>query len=272
MSLKTIFFLFFLFFVSFGEEIKDSTKNIVADTTKLNNTDSTIKSEAIEESDTVNTISNNVDSTASDSVSEIAAKQDSIVGYGKITISSNPESTALYFDDELKGHTPITIDSIIPGKHSLKLKRSGYYVKKASVNVKAGSSANINLDLIKPSTLKVNSSIVNAVISLNGKMVGQTPFNNSKLKPDKYEISIQAPGFEMQDTTLTLTSGSVDSLYFNFGETVEKKSDREESKAVEKSEPEEKTKLQRILNKVAIGVFCAFTAMILLIELNQNND
>lgn len=271
MSLKIIGIICFLFLASFGEVVSDSASASVADTAKLNDTISTKNVKVSEENSIVDSLKSDIDSSKS-SESETAEISDTVVEYGEVTISSNPESTSLYFDDELKGYTPITIDSILPGKHVLKLKRSGYYVKKASLNIKAGSSANINFDLIKPSTLKIGSSISNAVISLNGKMVGQTPFENEKLKPGKYEVSLQVPGFEMQDTTLTLSSGSVDSLYFSFGESVETKSEQQESKSEEKNEPKEKTKLQKVLNKVAIGVFAAFTALILLIELNQNND
>lgn len=190
--------------------------------------------------------------------------------FGKISVTTKPESTSLYFDGNLIGVTPVTIDSILPGKHTIKLKKNGYYVKKATLNIKEGSSSDINFDLIKPATLKIVSTPENAVISLNGKMVGQTPFDNSKLKPGKYEISIQSPGFAAQDTTLNLTSGSIDSLFFTFGEPVDtvQEADTESSEG----EPQEKSRIEKVLNKVAIGIFAAFTALILLIELNHNNE
>lgn len=199
------------------------------------------------------------------------------VMYGKLTVSSTPESASLFFDDEFRGVTPIIIDSINPGKHSLKLKKSGHYVKKASLNIKPSSSADIKFDLIKPATLTISSTPEKAVVSLNGKMVGQTPFKDSKLKPKKYEVSIQSPGFPAQDTIITLQSGAEDSLSFIFGKekSVEEKTSNKIDDAGNETpneETEEKTKIEKVLNKVAIGVFAAFTALILLIELKQNND
>lgn len=190
--------------------------------------------------------------------------------FGKISVTAKPESTLLYFDEKLIGYTPVTLDSILPGKAYSQTKKSGYYVKKASLNVKAGSNADLDFELLKPSTLKISTIPEKAVVSLNGKMVGQTPFASSKLKPGKYEISVQSSGFEAQDTTLNLLNGSVDSLFFSFGESVDSISDSDEQGA--EGEPQEKTRIEKVLNKVAIGIFAAFTALILLIELNHNNE
>lgn len=289
MNLKRIFIALLLFSLINAQEKSDSTiasqdSVTVADSginTSVSQVESSLKDSAVvEETDSTDenmpALTESDDEIVDDSLSfeekgDIEDTVSQAESFGKITISSNPESTSLFFDDELKGVTPILIDSIVPGKHIIKLKRSGYYVKKAAINIKAGSSAEINFDLIKPATLKINSTPDKAVISLNGKMVGQTPFQDSKLKPGKYEVSVQVAGYEAQDTTITLGNGREDALTFSFGEVKDTTTLKQEKGDTE-SVPEEKSKIEKVLNKVAIGIFVAFTALILLIELSHNNE
>lgn len=192
---------------------------------------------------------------------------------GILQVKTVPDSARLIFNGKEIGVTPFRIDNIKPGKHTLILKKSGHFVKKVSVNVKAGSNSEVEIKLSKPSTLVVNSQPEGAVVSLNGKMVGQTPYIDRKLKPQKYEITLQKSGFPVIDTVINLENNKADTLNFTL---VEENTKKDEIKSTadeiinDAGEDEEKSKLSKVMNKVAIGIFAAFTAIILFIELNQN--
>jgi hypothetical protein len=54
---------------------------------------------------------------------------------GSLSVSSDPPDTEVYLDGELKGKTPLLLYSILVGKYSIKLVKSGYDDYNSAINV-----------------------------------------------------------------------------------------------------------------------------------------
>ena len=260
--------------------ILDSTKNSKvkkeSDDVEKKSTDSTIIDTA---KDTTKIEAEQADTLKNDTALVVVEDEESIetieelsATFGKLTITTDPDSATVIFDDTEKGITPIIIDSITPGKHSLVIKKGGYFVKKVSVNTKIDTDSKLNFNLVKPATLVVLSTPEKAVVSLNDKMVGETPFTTKTLKPKEYKLSLQLVNRETIDTTILLENGAIDTLSFKFKTTSSTDTTiQSDSAVVAVDEAAEKEKrIKKILNFVSIGIFAAFTAIVLIIELSHN--
>ncbi len=188
---------------------------------------------------------------------------------GTLTIITVPDSAVVVFDDDVKGKSPIVLNDIIPGKHTIILKKKGYFVKKATVNVTAGSDSELTFELVKPVHLSISSEPAGATVSLNKKQVGKTPFVDGTLKPGTYDVSITLAEYKREQHAVTLESGEKDSMHVTLMPLTK---ETEDTTAVieERKEKKEKSKLASILDKVALGLFVGFSIIILVIELTQD--
>lgn len=71
---------------------------------------------------------------------------------GSISASSSPSDAEMYLDNIFKGLTPITLDSITPGTHTVLIKLSGYQDYSSQVQVTAGQTTQISATLIQAAT------------------------------------------------------------------------------------------------------------------------
>ena len=69
-------------------------------------------------------------------------------GYGQLTITSTPEGASIYFDDEPKGRTLLTLSKIFVGPHKLRLDSSGYEDWEEYISISSLQKKEINIDLI----------------------------------------------------------------------------------------------------------------------------
>ncbi len=74
---------------------------------------------------------------------------------GSISVSSAPSGASIYLDSAYKGMTPMMIDSIEPGSHTIELELGGYQVWSQTVYVDAGKTSDVypSLQLKTPSAI-----------------------------------------------------------------------------------------------------------------------
>lgn len=224
-----------------------------------------------------------------------------------LTILSVPDSAFVIIDGKLRGKTPVTLERIDPGKHTIVLKRRGYFSKKVTISLPPGNQHTLNFDLIAPANLVITSNPDSAKVSLNGKAVGQTPYNNKRLKAGEYNITIEKEGYLSYYQKVSLSSDKKDSIHIlllsdssSISESTEDsvhtltateetikqtglvaetpphveqestptEEDSGESKPAESDK--DKAKIVKVLDKVALGIFLGFSLVILLIELSQD--
>ncbi len=256
-----------------GEEESDSDvaeKEASGSDTSVENVESIAKEEDIPEAGTDIAESDTV--TEEDSTATAESVDDSASILRIITV---PESAAVIFDDVSKGTSPVVIDNIPAGKHTIEIKKKGYFLKKATVMVTAGSDNPLKFKLIKPAILSITSKPKQAYVLINKEKAGTTPYTDDKLKPGKYDITLSMDGYEKKDSSVTLDSGGSDSIHVDLVKLSKAPEDTtsevKKDKTVEEKAGKDKTKVSSILDKVALGIFIAFTLVILLVELTRDN-
>ena len=69
-------------------------------------------------------------------------------GNGTLIISSKPVGASVYLDSAMVGKTPLTLDSVSPGAHTVELKSPGYLSVSIDVVVSADKSTEISPEMI----------------------------------------------------------------------------------------------------------------------------
>src|SRR5262245_20448448 len=73
-------------------------------------------------------------------------------GKGSLLVESDPVGAAVYVDGRLLGKTPLTLQSIPPGVHSVRLVRLGYLENSQLVTLKAGAREIVRARLTDPAS------------------------------------------------------------------------------------------------------------------------
>ncbi|MFW6254827.1 MAG: PEGA domain-containing protein, partial [Chitinivibrionales bacterium] len=118
-----------------------------------------------------------------------------------------------------------------------------------------------------PAGLAVISEPSGAILSLNCKSVGETPFETNKLRPGNYEVQLEHAGYQQYSENVSLTEGKVDTLQVDMKPVQNKRTPADEKTGEATEEGEEDIDANSLLNKIAIGLFLAFSVVILVIEL-----
>ncbi len=137
------------------------------------------------------------------------------VHFGKIKVTTVPETAEVSVDSVIKGSSPLTIDSLQPGAHVLIIKQKGYFGKKVTMDAAPDSTVAVNVALVKPAALVIASDPAGAKIFFDGKESGVTPYENAKVKPGDHVIRLEKERCAPFEKTITATEGKTDSLTFS---------------------------------------------------------
>lgn len=66
---------------------------------------------------------------------------------GSLYFSSTPSGASIYVDSTYKGKTPMTLDNVVPGTHSIKIEKAQYVDYTKSVTVVAGEEVTVSASL-----------------------------------------------------------------------------------------------------------------------------
>lgn len=67
--------------------------------------------------------------------------------FGSVTVTSTPSGASVFLDEKQVGQTPLTLDRIASGSHSLRLQAPQYAVERRNVSVADGQTANVAVTL-----------------------------------------------------------------------------------------------------------------------------
>lgn len=116
---------------------------------------------------------------------------------GSISITSDPSGASVYLDGTHKGTTPISLDNVDSGSHTIELTKSGYESKTLAVSLSAGGAENIR-ESLEPLTgsISISSDPSGANIYLGGIYKGTTPTTISGVLPGSHTIILEKDGYE----------------------------------------------------------------------------
>lgn len=116
---------------------------------------------------------------------------------GSISITSDPPGASVYLDGTHRGTTPISIDNVASGSHTIELTKSRYESKTLAVSLSVGGAENIR-ESLEPLTgsISIASNPSGANVYLDDIYKGRTPTTISGVLPDSHTIRVEKDGYE----------------------------------------------------------------------------
>jgi hypothetical protein len=157
--------------------------------------------------------------------------------FGSIVITSDPTGSSVYLDNAIKGITPVTLESVPNGAHSVLLRYDGYQDYTRDVTVLAGQQeiratltsktatvttspaatgtqvTGVQGTLQPPvaattGTLTVTTSPPGAIVYIDGQMKGITPATIPGLSAGSHSITLIMDGYDDFKTTTEIVPGT----------------------------------------------------------------
>ena len=118
-----------------------------------------------------------------------------------LRIISNEPDVEIFVDGEDKGKAPISIGDIKPGEHIVGGRKKTFKPQEQTVRVAPGESAIVSfrMEVAAPDRphagLRVQSTVPNAEVFLDGSSLGRAPVERTDLDPGKHYVVVHRDGF-----------------------------------------------------------------------------
>jgi hypothetical protein len=138
---------------------------------------------------------------------------------GSVRVTSTPSLATVYLDNVNKGTTPLTLDDVRAGSHSILLRKTGYNDFMTSINVISGKTATVTATLTllnqKTGTLNIKSIPSGATISLDGVNKGSTPMTISNSIAGLHALILKKTGYYDYKTNVLVVAGRTTNVSFS---------------------------------------------------------
>ncbi len=110
----------------------------------------------------------------------------------ELSLTSNPDRASVWMDGQFLGTTPLKKADVAPGKHVLRVARSGHKPAVREVTLAAGANPAVEFRLAEQAggTLSVVSDPPGAEVSFDGEPVGVTPLTLHSLSAGGHPVRI----------------------------------------------------------------------------------
>jgi hypothetical protein len=127
----------------------------------------------------------------------------------QLHITSDPAGATISVDGTSRGVTPMTLSTIIPGKHILLARKQGYHTSRETIVLGAGERTTREFTL-KPilGLILVHSTPAGADIEVDGAHRGVTPTLINDLPLGRYRARLVKPGYIPREIEMTIDSRS----------------------------------------------------------------
>jgi hypothetical protein len=122
-------------------------------------------------------------------------------GNGSLRVISNEPEVEVYVDGEDKGKAPISMNDTRPGEHIIGARKKGFKPQEQTVRVASNENAIVSfrMEVAPPDRphagLKVQSTVANAEVFLDGSSLGRAPIDRNDLDPGKHYVSVHRDGY-----------------------------------------------------------------------------
>jgi hypothetical protein len=129
--------------------------------------------------------------------------------YGSLDIKKTNVKADVFIDGENRGATPIILNRILAGSHSVELRAAGYKPHRQTVEIQEGKTLPVSVALQeeeKTGSLAITANTV-ATVQVDGKYAGHTPTTVRNLPLGKKTVYFQADGYKPLTRTVTIEPG-----------------------------------------------------------------
>jgi len=140
----------------------------------------------------------------------------------RVAIFVDPPDAEVRVDGEIVESSQLAALLLPAGEHNISLARLGYDSKQERFSLQQGDNASRRYVLSKqpgaepPTTpvggVQIDSQPPDAVVTLNDRRVGSTPYQDKNLKPGRYTLLVSKDGFETYSGSLEVRPGQTTPL------------------------------------------------------------
>ena len=131
---------------------------------------------------------------------------------GSLLIKADVTGLPVLIDGQNRGGTPLVVDGLAEGEHTVQIESPGEGYKAFSevVVIKANERTTVEASIrIAPDlgSLRVIASVPGAIISLDGEDIGVAPAARGGLTPGEHVVVAKAEGYEPVEQSVTVIAG-----------------------------------------------------------------
>ncbi|MBI2897145.1 MAG: PEGA domain-containing protein [Deltaproteobacteria bacterium] len=113
----------------------------------------------------------------------------------------------VFLDGASVGNAPFQRADLAVGQHYVTVQATGYRNWQRSIVLEAGRNVELAAELQAIASLRVTSGRPGAVVSLDGEVVGHTPFESHEVVAGQHQLVLSAPGFRDHSQSITIGPG-----------------------------------------------------------------
>lgn len=129
-----------------------------------------------------------------------------------LSITVTPEGASVFVDGSFRGYAPLTLDTLAPGEHLVRLSAEGYQDARTRVDLEGETSITLDMERVPTASLTVTSNPAGAAVVINGHVRGRTPLSLNDLAPGQYSVELTATNHIPQAQALILHAGKTETL------------------------------------------------------------
>lgn len=126
---------------------------------------------------------------------------------GTLRVVSPTPGAQVYLDGASVGGVPFERSDVSVGQHYVTVQAEGHRAWRRNVTVVAGSNVELAAELEAVGTLKIRSNVPGAIVSVDGEVVGRTPFESTDIVVGERNLLVSAPGYRDYAETVSITAG-----------------------------------------------------------------
>lgn len=131
---------------------------------------------------------------------------------GSINVLSIPLEATVSVDGERVGLTPLTVEDVLAGEHTLEIEKTDYVGHTEKVVVKKNEIEKVEVHLEKMPLLSVFTEPTGALLFIDKERKGTTPSEELRLNPGKHDILLSLSDYEFYTTSVELMPGAEEEI------------------------------------------------------------
>jgi hypothetical protein len=118
-----------------------------------------------------------------------------------LRVISSEADVTVFVDGEDKGKAPVTVQNVKPGQHIIEGRKAKFKTNEQSVRVAGGENAVVQLKMEAAAPdrpramLKIQSTVPNAEVFVDGSSLGRAPVDRNDLDPGKHYVVVHKDGY-----------------------------------------------------------------------------
>lgn len=99
------------------------------------------------------------------------------IAYGQLDLVSEPSAATVYIDNQNKGKTPLVVNNVRIGEHTIRLEKNGYHTEVFNVDVEEDKTDSIKVQLQYGKSITIETDRKGDKIFIDGKEKGLSPLS-----------------------------------------------------------------------------------------------